>query len=195
MNMSNKKSQDLRVRRTQKWLQDALLQLMREKPFQELQIREIADRAEVARPTFYLHYQSKEELLLSLVDHVFTEFFNNLVNNSARGNYNKQTLCIQLFVYWQRHEEMLCLIVQAEIQNEIIKRLGVYLKQLLLFIKAQTGKPVADGDALDLMVGFMSSGVYSLLTQWGLGKLPYTPEQMGLFLHQLTINHDDVTIS
>lgn len=195
MNMSNKKSQDLRVRRTQKWLQDALLQLMREKPFQELQIREIADRAEVARPTFYLHYQSKEELLLSLVDHVFTEFFNNLVNNSARGNYNKQTLCIQLFVYWQRHEEMLCLIVQAEIQNEIIKRLGVYLKQLLLFIKAQTGKPVADDDALDLMVGFMSSGVYSLLTQWGLGKLPYTPEQMGLFLHQLTINHDDVTIS
>lgn len=195
MNMSNKKSQDLRVRRTQKWLQDALLQLMREKPFQELQIREIADRAEVARPTFYLHYQSKEELLLSLVDHVFTEFFNDLVNNSARGNYNKQTLCIQLFVYWQRHEEMLCLIVQAEIQNEIIKRLGVYLKQLLLFIKAQTGKPVADGDALDLMVGFMSSGVYSLLTQWGLGKLPYTPEQMGLFLHQLTINHDDVTIS
>ncbi len=195
MNMSNKKSQDLRVRRTQKWLQDALLQLMREKPFQELQIREIADRAEVARPTFYLHYQSKEELLLSLVDHVFTEFFNDLVNNSARGNYNKQTLCIQLFVYWQRHEEMLCLIVQAEIQNEIIKRLGVYLKQLLLFIKAQTGKPVADDDALDLMVGFMSSGVYSLLTQWGLGKLPYTPEQMGLFLHQLTINHDDVTIS
>lgn len=195
MNMSNKKSQDLRVRRTQKWLQDALLQLMREKPFQELQIREIADRAEVARPTFYLHYQSKEELLLSLVDQVFTEFFNDLVNNSARGNYNKQTLCIQLFVYWQRHEEMLCLIVQAEIQNEIIKRLGVYLKQLLLFIKAQTGKPVADGDALDLMVGFMSSGVYSLLTQWGLGKLPYTPEQMGLFLHQLTINHDDVTIS
>ena len=195
MGIPTKKSQDLRVRRTQKWLQDALLQLMREKPFQTLQIKEIADRAQVSRPTFYLHYQTKEELLLSLVDQVFTEFFNDLVKDSARGNYSKQALCVQLFVYWQRHEDLLTLIVRAEIQNEIIKRLGVYLKQMLLFIKAQTGKPVADGDALDLMVGFMSAGVYSLLTQWGLHQLPYTPEQMGLFLHQMTIGHDDVTIS
>jgi AcrR family transcriptional regulator len=195
MNMSIKKSKDLRVRRTKKWLQDALIQLMREKPFRELQITEIADHAQVSRPTFYLHYHSKEELLLSLVDQVFAEFLNELEIESAQSQYSKLALCIQLFKYWERHEATLTLIFRTEIQSEIIHRLNNHLKQMVLFIQAKTGKPVASGAALDLMVAFMSSGAYTLLTQWGLQKIPYTAEQMGLFLHQLTLTHDDVTIA
>jgi AcrR family transcriptional regulator len=73
--MSIKPSMDLRAQRSRRLLQEALVQLMKEKPFGEIQIREIADRAQVARPTFYLHYHSKEELLLSQVDRVFAEFY------------------------------------------------------------------------------------------------------------------------
>ncbi|MBE0688415.1 MAG: TetR/AcrR family transcriptional regulator, partial [Anaerolineaceae bacterium] len=50
--MSTKDSTDLRVRRTRKWLQEALLSLMLKKPFTRISIAEITDQAQVSRPTF-----------------------------------------------------------------------------------------------------------------------------------------------
>jgi AcrR family transcriptional regulator len=192
--MSTQSKLDLRIRRSQQWLEAALIQLMREKPFREIQITEITTRAQVSRPTFYLHYQSKEELLLSLIDQVFTEFFNDLVKESSLGTYSKLALCTQLFKSWERHSEMLTLILAEDVQSQVITRLQKYLRKMFLFLKTQTGKPLADGLALDLMIGFMASGTYTLLVQWGLQKLPYTPEEMGLFLHQLTISHEEIII-
>ena len=39
---SASQSNDLRVRRTRRWLQDALIELMKEKPFQDIQIKELS---------------------------------------------------------------------------------------------------------------------------------------------------------
>jgi AcrR family transcriptional regulator len=188
------KTEDLRVRRTKKWLQQALFELMREKPFRSLQISEIASRAEVSRPTFYLHFTSKEELLLSMVDLSFAEFFQELLTALPQGEYSKLALCTQLFVQWQRHHETFALIVATDLQQEIIERMRGYLKTILEYLQTQTGKPLAKGDAFDLMVGFMANGAYALLVEWGTKKLPYTPEQMGMFLHQLTISHEDIVM-
>ncbi len=62
---ASSQSQDLRARRTRKWLQAALIELMKEKPFPEIQITELTARAQVSRAAFYLHFRSKEELLLT----------------------------------------------------------------------------------------------------------------------------------
>jgi AcrR family transcriptional regulator len=189
------KTQDLRVRRTKKWLQQALIELMREKPFRSLQISEIANRAEVSRPTFYLHFASKEELLLSLVDVSFAEFFQDLLTALPQGQYSKLALCTQLFVQWQRHQDTFALIVATDLQQEVAGRMRVYLKTVLEYLQTETGKPLAKGDAFELMVGFMAHGTYALLIEWGTQKLPYTPEQMGMFLHQLTISHEEVVMT
>jgi AcrR family transcriptional regulator len=188
------KPEDLRIRRTKKWLQQALLELMREKPFRALQISEITARANVSRPTFYSHFESKEELLLSLVDQSFVEFFEELLAALPQGNYSKLALCTQLFVQWERHQDTFRLIAATDLQQEVVGRLRVYLKTILEYLKAQTGKPLADGDAFDLMVSFMANGAYALLIDWGMKKLPYTPEQMGMFLHQLTISHEEIVM-
>lgn len=193
--MSITTAKDLRVRRTQKWLQNALIQLMREKPYGEIQVTEITDQAEVSRPTFYLHYRSKNELLLSLVDQAFVEFYSDLAAATTVGGYTRLKLCTQLFHYWERHIDLLKLIAMADVQHEVVERLRDYLRQILLHLKAHTGKPAADGHALDLMVSFMASGVYALLSQWGLSNLPYSAEQMGRFLHELTATHDDVVMT
>lgn len=192
--MTTHPTPDLRVRRTLKALQNALIALMREKPYAAIQIKEITDRAEVSRPTFYLHFHAKEDLLLSLIDQLFEQFYREVAEATMAGAYTKLALCTELFRYWERHAEMLRLVVQADIQRHVVDRLRAYLLQTLTYLKAATGKPAADGPALDLMCGFMASGMYALMTQWGLQGLPYTAEQMGRFLHELTISHDDVTI-
>ena len=78
--MSTNISTDLRSRRTRKQLQQALGALINEKPFNKIQITEITDRAEVSRPAFYLHFRSKEDLLISHLDIVFDEFHERSLN-------------------------------------------------------------------------------------------------------------------
>src|SRR5690349_25047649 len=62
MNASNQ-SLDLRVRRTYKFLWDALISLMTERNFESITVTDICERAMVHRTTFYKHYEDKYGLL------------------------------------------------------------------------------------------------------------------------------------
>ena len=55
--------EDLRVRRTKKALFDAFMQLLCEKPFDEITINELCDVAGIRRATFYKHYSDKFDFL------------------------------------------------------------------------------------------------------------------------------------
>jgi AcrR family transcriptional regulator len=59
--------EDRRVRRSRGAMRTALVDLTLEKGFGAVTIEEIAERADVARATFYAHYRDKEELLVDIV--------------------------------------------------------------------------------------------------------------------------------
>lgn len=59
---------DPRVERTRRLLQDALLQLARDRTLDEISIADVADHATVNRATFYQHYPDKETLLADALD-------------------------------------------------------------------------------------------------------------------------------
>jgi AcrR family transcriptional regulator len=56
---------DRRVRRTKASLHDALIGLAREKPYPSIAVKEILERANVGRSTFYTHFRDKDDLLES----------------------------------------------------------------------------------------------------------------------------------
>lgn len=57
-------STDRRVRRTRGLLHQALIELMLERDYTRISVRDILDRADVGRSTFYAHYRDKDDLLL-----------------------------------------------------------------------------------------------------------------------------------
>ncbi len=60
---------NLRVRRTQKLLREALIELIEERGFEELTVGELAERAMVSRAAFYRNYRDKYDL----VEQIFEE--------------------------------------------------------------------------------------------------------------------------
>src|SRR5712664_3203059 len=56
---------DRRVRRTRESLHKALISLALEKHYDSITVQEVLDRADVGRSTFYTHFQSLDELLIS----------------------------------------------------------------------------------------------------------------------------------
>lgn len=59
---------DRRVQKTRKLLQDALIELVAEKGYDSVTIREILDKANVGRSTFYAHFQDKDQLLHTILE-------------------------------------------------------------------------------------------------------------------------------
>jgi AcrR family transcriptional regulator len=76
------KDLDRRVQKTRKLLQDALIELVAEKGYEAVSIREILERANVGRSTFYAHFQDKDQLLHSILDRL----------NELFGQHKKQIL-------------------------------------------------------------------------------------------------------
>lgn len=57
-------STDRRVRRTKSLLHQALIELMLERGYDRISVRDILHRADVGRSTFYAHFRDKDDLLL-----------------------------------------------------------------------------------------------------------------------------------
>lgn len=66
------KKGDQRVRRTRDRLGDALVELLvQKKPFDDITVQDVLDRAGVSRSTFYTHYRDKNDLFLSDAEDFF----------------------------------------------------------------------------------------------------------------------------
>jgi AcrR family transcriptional regulator len=61
---------DRRVQKTKSSLQKALIGLAREKPYPSIAVKDILDRANVGRSTFYTHFRDKDDLLESNIHDV-----------------------------------------------------------------------------------------------------------------------------
>ncbi|MGH2605981.1 MAG: TetR/AcrR family transcriptional regulator [Anaerolineales bacterium] len=89
---------DPRVRRTRQLLLRALQELMAEKSFQAITVRDIAERATVNRATFYAHFTDKYALLEFSVREMFRERLQRLLPEArpfSPGNLATliQTVC------------------------------------------------------------------------------------------------------
>lgn len=68
------KSKDIRVLKTKKNIEDTFLQLIKEKSFVDITIKDICDEAMISRSTFYAHYKDKYDLLEYFFEKITSNF-------------------------------------------------------------------------------------------------------------------------
>ena len=66
-------TQDRRIRKTRAVLKNALLSLMKEKSVKHITVKELCDRADINRGTFYLHYSDVFDMLEKIEDDMFSD--------------------------------------------------------------------------------------------------------------------------
>jgi AcrR family transcriptional regulator len=79
--MSDTAPDDRRARRSRRVLAEALWQLIQDTDWADISVQLICDRADVARSTFYAHFQTKQDLL----DEVFVAGEAQLANQAQDG--------------------------------------------------------------------------------------------------------------
>ena len=98
--MDKRKIENFRVKKD---ITDTLLSLMHEKSFAKITISEIIEKANVARASFYRNYESKEDVLMTLVDDVLDDFRTKAEYNLS--NYYTYEHVLRCFEYFKRYEK------------------------------------------------------------------------------------------
>jgi len=65
-------NQDLRIQRTRRLLKEALIELVIEKGYDNISIRDVTDRAQIGYRTFFRHYDDLKALLYDVLEDVIT---------------------------------------------------------------------------------------------------------------------------
>lgn len=84
------KTEDLRVVKSKKSIRTAFLELMKEKDYQSITVKDIAQKAMINRKTFYFHYETKEALYNEMANEVTSiikpvEILNDIQSSEKEG--------------------------------------------------------------------------------------------------------------
>ena len=94
---------NLRIRRTQKLLRDALVELIEERGFEALTVSEITARALVSRAAFYRNYHDKYDL----VEKIFAEAMGKLLNTVGDlGQEHPAEIWVRFFEHIAEYERL-----------------------------------------------------------------------------------------
>lgn len=99
--MAAERTEDRRVQKTQRLLREALASLIREKPYESIAVKEILDRANVGRSTFYMHFRDKDALLVSGIQEMFRTV--EPVSPKAKGYEKFLRFSLPVFEFHERH--------------------------------------------------------------------------------------------
>ena len=79
---------DRRVRKTKSQLRAGLAQLMREKSIREITVKELVDKVDINRSTFYLHYSDIPGMLKEIEDEILEEMGRAIQMQSVSSSAN-----------------------------------------------------------------------------------------------------------
>jgi len=187
--MTTKKKQDRRIGRTRKLLQNALIELLKEKPLAKIQIKEIAEVANVSRPAFYKHFETKERLLFSLIDDLFEQIHQNVFEDLEDGDaVDMHTLLTRFYQQWQLHSEEIQWVMQVENKDLLIGSLRTNVASIKQRFDEYFPPLDVAQDYEDYLIDFAAGGAYMLLKRWLENGLRESPETMATLSFMLLYN-------
>lgn len=181
---------DRRVRRSRRLLADALLELIVEKGYEAVTVQEIADRADLNRATFYLHFDGKEELLVTGLEERFDELVATM-NRVATGEPVWENPAHDLLLF--RHVADNAAVYKALIGD---RGLGWVMHRVIGYIAREVERELTQDVPLGIEVDaplpviahFTAGALFGLISWWLANNLPYSPEEMARIADQLCVN-------
>jgi len=175
------KNQDRRIQRTQARLRNALIDLILQKGYDVITIREITDQAQVGYATFFRHYEGKDELLADAFEHSISELHTLL---SVLGGSNPEEKGTLIFAHIKKHQDLYSIFLQGHGTQRLLNRvINESVSDILLRYSRYTPSiPPA------VLANHLVSSIVSLIKWWLCNDMPFSPEEMGAFYATLILN-------
>lgn len=187
---------DRRIRKTRKVIRECLTELLKEKRIQDITVREISEKADINRGTFYLHYkdifdlmeQIEKELLEDLEEVLKKYQASDLLLNPAR-------VFVDVFHLVKANSDMVAILLGANGDINFVNRLKDIVREkclkdwMELFRPAapKTGENKEGSPEFEAYYAFTVTGCIGLVQYWLDSGLRETPEELASLTEQIIL--------
>jgi AcrR family transcriptional regulator len=150
---------------------------MDEKPYENITVSDIADKAGIARPTFYRNFDDKDEVVLQYLN-----------NSFGTENDDKQNNIILLFdnKYLIKHQKNLKKILStASIENRIYHELQKYTLSLTERYKKQLS--AEDYLICRYKICYQITGSLRIIFDWFINNMPMPVDNIISMLNAMNV--------
>lgn len=176
---------DRRVQRTRQLLRTALMELILEKGYDTITIQDITERANLGRTTFYLHYQSKDDLFLEHHEGFATGFYLGAYSRAELLADQPSSTLSRFLDELKGNRELYLKIAGAKdfaaIINGVRQQIASNLETSL-----RAAYPEADSTIpLSVLAQYIAGAQISFVTWWLETRNDYTAQDVAEWLHRL----------
>lgn len=180
------KKEDPRVIRTKSLIIQALVDLTKETPYKKIKIQDITQTANIARQTFYLHYKSKDEVLINYIDNVFDSFYQEIEGHIIASPDPGEIIAWHLFNQWLQHADFAKLIIAADVEHLVIKIFRNYITRIMGLYIRNHSMPLNDPEALGFTVDYLAGASWMVLQRWTESNFRYPLDKLSKLYFQIS---------
>ncbi len=162
----HKNTEDRRAKRSRRMLKESLMALMREKNFQEISARDVTERADLNRGTFYLHYPDTQSLLESIIDDVLSEGKEKAAPHLAemKNSLSMEPVLIPLLDYILENRGTIELLLACNAGCFLDNLHELFYDTAVLYASARYG--ITDPVQMEYFINFAVLGFLSMIKAW-----------------------------
>ena len=181
------KKVDRRIAKTKKAIYRAFAQLLSEKNINDITIKDIADRADINRKTFYNYYDGIYELTSEIENKIIDSFekvirehnVNELLHNPNKMFDELVKIINSDFDFYQH-------LISVESNSNLVSKLFISLKSHAKEVISEYS--VLDEATLDIVLDFVISGMFTVFQRWFNSSKEHSLDDMAKIVATLSYN-------
>jgi len=173
--MSREIKEDRRVRKTKRALREGLAELLTEKSIQNITVRELTDKIDIHRSTFYANFTDIYDLYSQIEDATIQE-----ISDIFSENYTVESKAFFkiLFKYISENQQVCRMFLGKNVNPTFYSRLTDLLKEAYLACWRSEYGITDTAVELECYVHFYLSGNLAVVGKWADGDFEYSTEQI-----------------
>lgn len=177
--MSKNKNEDPRAVRSRKIFKEAMLSILLEgTPVSQLTVQKIANRAELNRATFYLHFQDINDLLGQTTNEILDGLSTNLQPlEQSDMIHDREKLTIFLDYIYQNRKLLAILFDHKSFEASLF----IFLKRL---IETRRTKQLKEVSSTHVSIEIRASSIMGIIMWWIKDGIQYSSEYVA---NQITL--------
>ena len=154
---------DRRVKYTKMILKKSITELLTEKPIEKITVKEICERADVNRGTFYSHYSDQFDLYNSIIGELIEGVFERLGDFLTSGRQDLLKSVALVYEYIKENSTLVGVLLQSNTGYSLDTQLCEIIEKVYL---KNIKNNVSDDSIVDAAYSFMASGNIGLIKYW-----------------------------
>ncbi|MFD1175386.1 TetR/AcrR family transcriptional regulator C-terminal domain-containing protein [Paenibacillus puldeungensis] len=176
---------DRRIRKTKKALKEGLTSLMSEKSIKNISVKELTEKVDINRGTFYLHYKDVFDMVEQLEAEMLKDFTKVMESHTA-SKLNEQPLPLltDIFLFLKENAPMCAALLSSNGDIAFANHLKEIVREKCLKDWRElfhNGKV----NNFEYFYSFILSGCIGLFETWLKNGLVETPEQMAKLAEEM----------